>query len=400
MTNALSSAQHHDISYYERPDYNDDGLEESNQLYWNNNRAEYDTEQFPFAEWMLKRVQKMGVKVDSLQLLHEAATPTEIFSITKQLCADTHLPDFYKMVRDFTYEVLIPQGHLETPIAVQRYLNVRIMQPSRALGTFPFHTGLLYGHGQASRSVWMPLTDVSAPEDSTATMQMVSINDSRKMIGNAITQRMTVPEMTEYFSSACKPCSSKPGQVVLFSQENVHGNFLNVTGKTRVSIDFRLAEKRFGNQLGRKPAGGYFALMPRDAVAATEDKRNFDNGKPNTLYVANATDITEALPAHLQRYNLLDYAQKHNLDYNFEYFELEAMSHMPTMKYAVNEIKCNVLMYSIYSLPRNKQDRDEITDAAIRNGLNLHFVNEGLCIQNKEDQKHIEDVLAFAHYST
>ena len=38
---------------------------------------------------------------------------------------------------------------------------------------FPLHTGLLYGHGIASRSLWMPFVDVTADEDRTRSMQII-----------------------------------------------------------------------------------------------------------------------------------------------------------------------------------------------------------------------------------
>ena len=60
------------------------------------------------------------------------------------------------MLNRFVREQIVPQGKLRLPVAVQRFMNVRIMLPTTPELFFPFHTGLLYGHGIASRSIWMP----------------------------------------------------------------------------------------------------------------------------------------------------------------------------------------------------------------------------------------------------
>ena len=54
-----------------------------------------------------------------------------------------------------------------------------------------------------------------------------------------------------------------PGSCCLFSQEHIHGSGMpNTTGKTRISMDFRIAEGMYGDLLGRKMPAGYFHLIP------------------------------------------------------------------------------------------------------------------------------------------
>ena len=74
------------------------------------------------------------------------------------------------------------------------------------------------------------------------------------------------------------------------------------------------------------------------------------------------------------------------------------MRHLPTMKYVVSVIQSNLIIYSIYALPRDEIYRRDILETAVKNGLNLHFVNENLVIQNEADMEHVEDVLKFARY--
>lgn len=378
-------------------------LENSLLNYWDARIVNYDKERFPFAQWVLERMNINGYPVKDLRYLHEIINPPDIYKLTKKLCEDTNLPEFQRLVRDFVREVIVPEGHLEKPVAVQRFLNVRIMQPAKPQGIFPFHTGLLYGHGPASRSIWMPMTDVSADEDMTASMQILGLKRSRELVQEAMDKRYTIDQMTERFGAESWPLKTGPGGVCFFTQENIHGNFVNVTGKSRVSIDFRIAEAKYGNMLARKIAGGYFGIIPD---TAEEDQPNvevampsFDNGKPNVIYLANATPATEGAPVHLQRYMVLEYCKRNNIAYEFEYFELDAMTHLPTLRHAVEAVKSNVVLYSIYSLPPSRSFRSTILDAALANGVILHFVNENMTIKNEAERQKVERMLEFAKAS-
>ncbi len=61
-------------------------------------------------------------------------------------------------------------------------MNVRIMLPTTPKLFFPFHAGLLYGHGIASRSLWLPFVDVTADGDRSRSMQILEIKKSRELI--------------------------------------------------------------------------------------------------------------------------------------------------------------------------------------------------------------------------
>ena len=80
----------------------DRDLEESLQTTWNAKRVEYDNDKFPFNKWMLSRIQKMGyTKLNDLTEIHNVVPDKEVYKVTKQLCADTNLPEFRRMVNNF-----------------------------------------------------------------------------------------------------------------------------------------------------------------------------------------------------------------------------------------------------------------------------------------------------------
>lgn len=384
----------------------DEELEANLQNYWNGNVVDYDDSKYNFSAWILDQVNKLGYELDDLTRLHEVVPDKDVFVLTKNLCAATNSPEFTRMVHNYVRDVVVPKGDLEFPVAVQRYVNVRIMLPNKPSSIFPFHTGILYGHGPASRSLWMPMTDVTPDDMSTASMQIIDIDESRDLIKTAVEERYDVDTMTEVFGKNSYPLKACSGKAVFFSQENIHGNFVNTTGKTRVSMDFRVAEGRFGNLLARKIAGGYFKIIPN--TEAEEDSwskkseasrsRDFDNGKRNILYIHNATKATRYVPVHLQRLMIYDYAKTNDMNYQFEYFDLEDMTHLPTLQYVIKQLECNPVLYSVYCLPEDPEFRKELEAAVLERGLIMHFVNENMVMTNQHDVDEIETLLAFAKY--
>lgn len=383
----------------------DPELEHSITHEWNAKIMTYPNEEFPFNEWILNRVRMMGYTIDDLSYLHESVPRDEVFKVTKQLCADTSLPEFRRMLHRFVRKVVVPKGKLRTPVAVQRFMNVRIMLPTTPDLFFPFHTGLLYGHGIASRSLWMPFTDVTADEDRTRSMQIMDIYKSRELAQYAIDNELGLDEMTELFRPHTFQIKAGPGSLCLFSQQHIHGSGEpNVTGKTRVSMDWRIAEARYGDLLARKIPGGYVHLVPEteeeeDAIAARPPRKGlFQNGKTTIFYVANNTASTYPVPVHLQRYMLKEYCEKYGLVANLELFDLEDMPHVPTLQHVVYERNSNCVMYSIFSLPEDEAVRNKMLETALKRGNILHFVNEDMALATDYDLEDIKKYLSFSKY--
>ena len=383
----------------------DPELERSITNEWNARIITYPNNEFPFNEWILNRVRMMGYELDDLSYLHEAVPVDEVFKVTKQLCADTNLPEFRRMLHRFVREVIVPKGRLRTPVAVQRFMNVRIMLPTTPDLFFPFHTGLLYGHGIASRSIWMPFTDVTADEDRTRSMQIMDIYKSRELAQYAIDKELTLDEMTELFRPHMKQIKAGPGSLCLFSQQHIHGSGEpNTTGKTRVSMDWRIAEGIYGDLLARKIPGGYMHLVPESEEeeerleARPPRKEIFHNGKQNIFYVANNTSATYPIPVHLQRYMLKEYCERYGLASHLELFDLEDMAHVPTLQHIVYERNSNCIMYSIFALPEDDDIRNHMLETALKRGNILHFVNEDLALATEDDLLEIRSYLSFSKY--
>jgi sporadic carbohydrate cluster protein (TIGR04323 family) len=212
-------------------------------------------------------------------------------------------------------------------------------------------------------------------------------------------------EMTELFGAESRQIKAKPGDCCFFTQENIHGSGKpNTTGKTRVSMDFRLAEARYGDLLARKIPAGYCHLIPETEeeeeklAQRPERKVTFDNGRSNIFYVGNNTTATYPIPVHLQRYMLVDYSKKYGLTADLELFDLEDMLHMPTLWHVIEHRNVNVIMYSIFALPEEEAERNRLLEKALAKGMIMHFVNEDLALTSEEDLQTIKNYLEFSKY--
>jgi hypothetical protein len=74
------------------------------------------------------------------------------------------------------------------------------------------------------------------------------------------------------------------------------------------------------------------------------------------------------------------------------------MLHLPTLWHLVRDRSCNIVMYSIFSLPEDEGERNQMLETAVKKGNIIHFVNEDLQLASADDLDEIKKYLAFAKY--
>lgn len=225
-------------------------------------QIKYDVEEYPFIDWVKKKIDERGFDSTDLTKLHETIPYTEISALTKWMITETGQKDWRQIAHSFTRNILEPIFGRE--IAVQRFMNIRMLLPQRHEMIINFHTGLWYGHGMGTGTCWIPLTPVAG----TNSMQVIGREQSIAFVEQAYREAWRQDKMQEVFFKASRPVIAEPGEAVLFNQEIIHGNVPNKTKQTRVSIDFRLVVK--GGKIRRKLVGGYFDLLDKDILKRGE----------------------------------------------------------------------------------------------------------------------------------
>ncbi len=270
----------------------------------NNELISFDRRKYPFVEWVQNKIEERGFDATDLSRLHETVPYDQVSPMAKWIIKETANDDWRHIAHSFTRDVLEPI--FGTDIALQRYMNLRILLPTRHEMIINFHTGLWYGHGMGTGTCWIPLT----PCFGTNSMLVIDRLESIELCDEALRNKWRQNKMQEVFFSHAKPVVAEPGKAFLFNQEVIHGNVPNETDQTRVSIDFRMVVR--GGKIRRKLIGGYYVLLneelignhknleDRDSSVSTPDKdatkvpreHNGAEGYTCISYVNNNTRIT------------------------------------------------------------------------------------------------------------
>jgi sporadic carbohydrate cluster protein (TIGR04323 family) len=272
---------------------------------------------------------------------------------------------------------------------------VRVVLPDRPDMILPFHQGIWVGNGMGIGTVWMPLTRAF----DTNSMWIVDLATSRELTRRAIAEKWNRERMQEVLLSEAHPMNLEVGEVCTFCQANIHGNVANMTGVTRVSVDYRVL--RADGQFHRKLPGGYFVLSDRfDDLFRPQplhESPNGDRAKSIISYCENNTRVTRGINVYLQRLLIRDYCQERGIKFRYEQMELEGLLHCPILMGVLeHDGPDEVVMFSCYALPEDSADRKRLLDKALEKGIVLHFVNELEVMRTADDRDRIERTMQFS----
>ena len=221
---------------------------------FDNKTLKFDTERFQFKSWVENELKSIGVDFQKLELLHESMSAKDCASVTKQIIQNTRKKSFLKIAIPFIEECILPLVD-NSEVALQRFFNFRILLPDQPLSIVPFHNGQLQGHGLGERTIWMPMTE----SRDTSSLYLMPVESSRVALKKVRELKSSYRDFQKLLKEEAAPVNIGYGNASLFTQENIHGSLSNITGRTRVSFDFRILIK--GLPYGQKIPGGYFSPM-------------------------------------------------------------------------------------------------------------------------------------------
>ena len=177
----------------------------------------------------------LGSPVRDLSLLHEQVTLEQINPLRiKIFHALNAIPDWKEAYYSLAAQQL--QAMFGPDISIQIKLNLSIQMPGDASSVLMMHTDTLSGQSPFECVLWTAITDAF---DSNA-MYIFSPDEGQKLYdAMPAYQHRGMLELFEDNKSKAKTIDAKAGQCVLFSSTLFHGNQLNTTDKTRVSLNCR-----------------------------------------------------------------------------------------------------------------------------------------------------------------
>jgi hypothetical protein len=176
-------------------------------------KCNYHTDEYPFA----KLVQEHFDCLDLRYIHTKASREYEVFERDNDFKTEFH-EKFYEIGDVFysVYEAFVRNtvaSYFDEPVVYQRIPNFRIHMPDN-LAVGEFHRDTDYGHSEDEINIFLPLTSAYA----TNTFWVESKKGKQDFA----------------------PAELAYGQFGIWSGTREHGNYLNTTGISRVSLDFRI----------------------------------------------------------------------------------------------------------------------------------------------------------------
>ena len=342
----------------------------------------YNHLDYYLSDTVLNCVKKYYPDVYDLSLLHKFVPSKNIGELVKLVGKDLADTDFYMRFDEIIARYVAPL--LPTDVLVQKFGNIRITVPDQdRTGTvLPFHQGRWVGNGLGLRTIWLPFTD--AYESNS--LQIIDIDTSRTITKQSISEDWSYENLQEVCQKVCRPVNIKEGQFLLFTQENIHGAAPNRTGKTRMSIDVRVLLR--DGQPHRKWPGAYFRILGDTNIQsrniAIRDDQNV------VMYAEYEGFKTRHIDLHFQTLTVREYCNRMGYTFPHQTGDNEGRNHAYLEYLITKENVDHILMFSIFSLPDNKERRQHLMNLALEYDCMLHFANEEFVLDNHDILDKIE----------
>ncbi|MFK7967482.1 MAG: phytanoyl-CoA dioxygenase family protein [Burkholderiaceae bacterium] len=268
------------------------------------------------------------------------------------------------------------ERHFGRAAYFQKLPSLRLFLPGD-LGT-SWHTDNWYGHGQASRTFWLPLTLVE-PGAGVCFINKPAYLDEieQAMSAEQIALETVNDRCTE--QGAEWPCA--PGQYLSFDARTLHGSVANDSRGFRISLDFRGCQ--LDQSLGNKPLNNYRVVDGNEAREAAPSYADVRAVK----YINGASGAS----AKFQHILIESYAAEHQAALVRNEAEIESLPACPVLfAYASRKAPAAdqydaLILYSTQCLPRDHRTRQRLLELCRANKVSLHFALEDLAFPQTID---------------
>ena len=122
-------------------------------------------------------------------------------------------------------------------LAMQNKLNLSFQMPNDKNSQLPMHSDIYAGESPFEVVIWIPLMDVKANNQS----MYITSPKHNKQINKEVTttKTKTLNQLYEKYKSKFKFLKINFGEVLIFTPILQHGNVINTTNNTRISLNCR-----------------------------------------------------------------------------------------------------------------------------------------------------------------
>jgi len=356
---------------------------------FDNKDVTYDLEKYPMNKIILREVQKYYPDVQDLSLLHEHVEGGKVSDLMSKVSKDLTKTEFYEYFDDIVKQYVVSQ--IDRDVLIQKFGNVRAVIPNQdKIGALlHFHQGRWVGNGLGLRTVWMAFTDCYESNS----LQILPLEESRRITVDAVKENWSYEKLQEECTRHAFPVTIKPGQFHLFTQEHIHGNFPNLTNKTRISIDVRILLK--DGQPHRKWPGAYFRKLGN--LDINSKPVEIKPGESTATYAEYEGFKTKGIDLHFQTLTVRNYCSRMGYVFPYQHADNEGTHHAHLEHLIEHGNIDHLFLFSIFSLPDDPGRRQHLMNLALKNNCKLHFANEEFVLDNEEMLSKIEYLRSFTN---
>ena len=119
----------------------------------------------------------------------------------------------------------------------------------------PFHSDSWYNHSKNETNFWLPFHNVNSSES----LQIINLKKSKFLEKKIIEKKIDYERINLILKKNAEPAKLKYGHFLTFTPFHIHGNVLNETKYSRISMDFRVT--KYNSDFEKKKLGGYFEVL-------------------------------------------------------------------------------------------------------------------------------------------
>jgi len=160
-------------------------------------------------------------------------------------------------------------------LAMQQKINFSIQLPDDSSSLIDAHIDSFSGETPYQIVVWIPLVDVY----DSKSMYIIDPQNNRKVLDNfkEINESNNYNELFNYIKDDIKYLKIKCNQMLVFTPNLLHGNIVNKTNETRISLNCRFTGLFTPYLSKERTLGNFYKPITMRPVSALGNKYTFPN---------------------------------------------------------------------------------------------------------------------------
>lgn len=302
--------------------------------------------------------------MDDIQNLHLSLSKLEIGNLLQDLYLSFRTKKFMDIY--FKFAKLIINDNYGGEAKIQKIPSIRINCPGTK--SVNYHNDRMYGHGTGVFNLWIPLVKT----EGTNSLYVLTPSKSEEIVKKFELYKWSINKLNNECKTFSKSLDLKYGEIYHFSSNLLHGSHLNISNRTRVSIDARILID--DGDYGKKDKTFFVSLGYVNKKIKTK--------LLSSIYMSNSTSISKYISTRYQSSLCQYYALNNNMDVVVEETEINNINHSPNLTHLLDDYErtkiSSIIMFSIINLPSDPNEREQFLNKTKKLKIQIHCVCEDI----------------------